>query len=283
MNDIFSDIINDLASAGIKSPRLEARIIIAEVLKCSTGEIGTATKVSAEQRQQITCLVNKRKQHAPLDKILGHKEFYKWDFTVNEDVLSPRPDTEILLENALKYAPKDKKIKILDLGTGSGCLLISLLKELPLAYGVAADVSESALNVAQKNAANLNVSERIKFIHADWFSPDFCSLIGNTFDIIVTNPPYIPTNDITDLDDEVRLFDPLLALDGGTDGYASYRKIASLIPLLLKSKGYIFIEAGMGQALHINDIFAGFNLQPIDIVPDLAGIDRCIILQKSVA
>jgi release factor glutamine methyltransferase len=198
-------------------------------------------------------------------------------------VLSPRPDTEILLENALKYAPKDKKIKILDLGTGSGCLLISLLKELPLAYGVAADVSESALNVAQKNAANLNVSERIKFIHADWFSPDFCSLIGNTFDIIVTNPPYIPTNDINDLDDEVRLFDPLLALDGGTDGYASYRKIASLIPLLLKSKGYIFIEAGMGQALHINDIFAGFNLQPIDIVPDLAGIDRCIILQKSVA
>lgn len=283
MENIFNFVVQSLVKAGIESPRLEARILIAEVLHCRPEDVYDGINISAEARQKIINMLKQRLQHMPLDKIIGHKEFYKYDFWVNENVLSPRPDTEILLEKALTLAQNNSAKKLLDLGTGSGCLIISLLKELPTTQGVAVDISNQAIAVAQQNAINLQVSDRLQFVNADWFAADFVKKIGQEFEIIVSNPPYIPRSDIKDLAPEVKDFDPMLALDGGNSGYDSYEKIAELAPQLLTDNGYILLEAGVGQAPKIADIFTKHVLRLVDIVKDLSGIERCVILQKVVA
>lgn len=283
MSGIFQDIMAKLMAAGIGSPRLETRLILANILQCDANEISESISLTADQQKEAQILAEKRASHQPLDKILGHKEFYKWDFMTNENVLSPRPDTEIILESALQYAAQiksEKKLRFLDLGTGSGCLILSMLKEFPLAEGIAVDISAPALEVARCNALRLGVADRVRFIQADWFADDFCSTIGTMCGIIVTNPPYIPTNDIAALEDEVKKYDPLSALDGGQSGYDSYIKIAQHTPQLLAENGRIFIEAGIGQARQISEIFEQNGLKLTKIVPDLSGIERCVILQK---
>ena len=280
MKDFFDNIIQKLSVAGITNPRLEARLIISEVVNCQPSEIHSAVKLTVKQQKDITHLISQRILHKPLDKILGHREFYKYDFLVNEDVLSPRADTEILVESVLQYADIKQKLKILDLGTGSGCIIETLLKELPNAEGYAVDISAKALQTAKQNAQRLNIIDRLHFVQADWFSDDFVSFFSSSFDMIVSNPPYIPSNDICKLDTEVKDYDPLLALDGGNDGYKSYCRIAELTPQLLNTNGYIFLEAGYGQAEHIADIFTVHNLKLLNIIADLSGTARCIILKK---
>ena len=283
MADYFSQIVQKLAQAKIANPRLEARLLLAEVLRCSPAEIYAGIEVLAEDIKKTEVLLEQRLKHKPLDKILGHREFYKYNFAVNEDVLSPRPDTEILIESALEILPKMPAAKILDLGCGSGCIIETLLKEIPPAIGCAVDISEKALAVARQNADNLAVSERLRFVNASWFAPDFTDIIGEKFDMIVSNPPYIPTAEIKGLEVEVKDYDPFGALDGGISGYDSYERIAQVAPKLLKNGGYILLEAGQGQAQKITDIFTAQGLKLLKIVNDLAGIERCVILQKAVA
>lgn len=280
MNHAFDLIVQQLASAGIPSPRLEARLLIAAVLQCAPSAVFTDTELSAAQKHRLNQLLQQRLAHKPLDKILGHREFYKFDFVVDENVLSPRPDTEILVEEALKLLPA-APADVLDLGTGSGCIIASILAERPQARGVAVDISASSLQVARQNAENLGLSERLRFMRADWFDADFIRQIGQKFTLIVSNPPYIPTSDISALEPEVKDYDPLAALDGGSDGFASYRRIAELAPELLQAGGYILLEAGIGQAAEIADEFSRNGLKHIRTVNDLAGIARCVILQKS--
>lgn len=279
---VFSSLVQNLVAAGISSPRLEARLLLAYVLHCdeNAAQILNLEALPAEQQAELARLVNRRTvEHCPLDKILGVKDFYKYRFAVNENVLSPRPDTEIILEQALRLCNAEN-CRVLDLGTGSGCLLLSLLKEKPSARGVGVDASPQALEVARQNAQNLGVSPRVTWLQADWFAPDFLKQVGNGFDIIVSNPPYIPDADIAELAPEVRGHDPYLALSGGRSGYDSYAQIAEHAPFLLQKGGYILLEAGIGQAQHISELFAAQGLQPVSIVPDLAGIDRCVILKK---
>lgn len=279
MSGIFEQTVRQLATAGIASPRLEARLLIAHVLNCPAAEVLSDIMLSAEQLNILQTLLKQRLKHKPIDKIVGHREFYKYDFRVDENVLSPRPDTEILVEKALQMLP-DGEFNILDLGTGSGCIIESVLAQRPTAHGVAVDISAQSLNVARNNAENLGLEKRIQFIQADWFDTDFIRQIGQKFTAIVTNPPYIPTADILKLEPDVKDYDPLLALDGGNDGFDSYRRIASLTPSLLKDGGYIFIEAGSGQASEIAAIFTQSGLKHIATAADLAGIARCVILQK---
>ena len=283
MTDFFSQIIQKLVAEKIENPRLEARLMIAEALQCHPEEVYQNTKLTDEQQKKTEFMLEQRLKHKPLDKILGHREFYKYDFKVNEDVLSPRPDTEILLEAALEILSGMLEPKILDLGCGSGCILESLLKEIPHAIGCAVDVSAKALAVARQNADSLAVSERLRFVKASWFDDDFTDVVGTKFDMIVSNPPYIPSADIETLDTEVKDYDPLLALDGGKSGYDSYERIAEVTQELLKDNGYILLEAGFGQAQKIADIFAAQEFKLLKIVSDLAGIERCVILQKAVA
>ena len=279
MNDYFDFILQKLIAAGIENPRLETRILLAAVLQCAPSEIFGNVKLSVAQQRAAEDMLQQRLAHKPLDKIIGRREFYKANFVVNENVLSPRPDTEILVEEAIKLLP-DTAVEILDLGTGSGCIIESILAEKPQARGVAVDISAAALQTARLNAENLQLTTRLDFVNADWFAPDFCAKIGKKFDMIVSNPPYIPTADIATLAAEVKNYDPAAALDGGADGYDSYRRIAELAPELLQNGGYILLEAGIGHAEKIADIFCNHKLKLINIVPDLNGISRCIILQK---
>ena len=279
MNLNFAEICQTLAKNGVKSPRLETRLIMAFVLQCLPAEVFSDSVLTAEQNRKAYEIIKRRLQHEPLDKIFGHREFYKYDFIVDKNVLSPRPDTEIIVEEAVSLAHNN--MSILDLGTGSGCIIESILSEFPQMRGVAIDISAETLDVARRNAEKLGISRRLHFILADWFSDDICQTIGQKFDIIVSNPPYIPAKEIATLDAEVKNNDPLTALDGGEDGLQSYRRIAEITPMLLNDKGYIILEAGINQAHEIADIFVAHKLKLLKILPDLSGIERCVVLQKS--
>lgn len=283
MTDFFSEIVAELAQAQIPCPRLEARELFAFVQHKNTSEIYAGCPVSLAEKEQISALVQKRLVHFPLDKIIGRKGFYKNEFICNEDVLSPRPETEIIVEQALSLLPPQASANILDLGTGSGCIIESILAENPQWSGTAVDASEKALQTARQNAASLQLENRLQFIKANWFDTDFLTHFPKKFEIIVTNPPYIPLADIEQLEPEVKEHDPMLALSGGESGFDSYKRIAELAPPLLHNNGRILIEAGIGQAQKIADIFAGHGLLLHKIVTDLAGIERCVILQKKVA
>ena len=264
------ELIEGLWNGGITSPRMEAEII----LRYAAPNYPTYTASENEKAKEI---MKRRINHEPMDKILGFREFYKYTFKVTKDVLSPRPDTEILLESALSAVDKNKPQTILDLGTGSGCILLSLLKECQKAKGTGVDISEAALKVASENAVNLAVADRVEFINESWNDIDFSD---QKYDIIVSNPPYIPSAEILTLEKEVKDNDPIVALDGGKDGYKCYKDIAKLVPNILKTNGYIFLEAGYGQAEEISRIFVSFGLSEVAIKSDLSGIKRCVILKK---
>ena len=221
MSSFFTEIIEQLTKVHIDSPRLETRLIFAYVLNKDISEIYENIDTNSTQKENILSLVNKRIQGYPLDKILGHKEFYKYDFIVDENVLSPRPDTEILVEEAINLIKTKNLNNIVDLGTGSGCIILSILKDCPQLKGYAVDISEKALTIATENAKKLNITQNIKFIKSSWFDKDFINRIDAKFDIIVTNPPYIPSNDIPKLSKEVKDHDPLMALTSGSDGRIS--------------------------------------------------------------
>ena len=280
MTDYFSQIVQKLIKGGIENPRLEARILLAHVLHFDPDEIFAGIDVSLENEQKVDALLQQRLAHKPLDKIIGKKAFYKTEFKVNEQVLSPRPDTEILVEEAIECLRNIQSPHILDLGTGSGCIIETLLQELPMAEATAVDISAAALQIAGENAVFTGVAERLKFIKADWFDTDFINLFEDRFDVIVSNPPYIPTADIARLDEEVKQYDPLVALDGGISGFDSYRRIAEIAPRLLKDGGSILLEAGINQAAEIQKIFTLSGLRHVKTVKDLAGIDRCVIMRK---
>lgn len=280
MEDFFEEIIKRLSVGGIPSPRLEARFIASAVQNKDLNELPANPRFNETQKQKVTELVSLRLQHWPLDKLLGEKGFYKYDFIVNENVLSPRPDTEVLVEAAISYAQRMNAPKILDLGTGSGCIILSILGDIPSATGVAVDISAKALDVAMQNARRLHLDSRLKFVHGSWFDNDLVEKIIPPFDMIVSNPPYIPHDDIAGLDEEVREHDPLSALDGGADGMLHYRQIAAVGYNFLRPGGLILLEGGLNQEREIADIFVsvGFSLQ--NILADLAGINRCVILKK---
>lgn len=280
MSDYFLQIVQRLAQAGIENPRLEARLLTAHVLSLEPDEVFADIFISAENKEKIELLLQQRLAHKPLDKVIGKRAFYKAEFAVSEQVLSPRPDTEILVEEALEYLRHIQSPKVLDLGTGSGCIIETLLAEIPEAEGTAVDISAEALKVARLNAQNLNVAQRLNFIRADWFAADFINLFNDKFDVIVSNPPYIPTADIVNLEPEVKEYDPMYALDGGTSGFDSYKRIAEIAPMLLKDGGYVLLEAGINQAAEIQNIFTFSGLQYVKTVKDLAGIDRCVIMRK---
>ncbi len=216
-------------------------------------------------------VIEKRKMGEPLSKILGHRGFWRGDFIVDENVLDPRADSETLIQAVLeKFPDKNQPLRILDLGTGSGCLLISLLMEYKKAFGVGVDISQKALQIAKKNALKNNVK-------ADFICTDMENLSPNlgVFDIVISNPPYIPTKEIETLDKNVKDYDPVMALDGGEDGLKFYRIIAEKAPAPL-----IFLEIGKGQEKGVQEIFENKNWHLWDTKKDFGGIIRVLIFKK---
>ena len=278
-SNLFEDVVRRLAEGQIPSPRLEARLLIANTLGVDANELNPfVVKLDDAQTEKLMQSLQDRLKHKPICKIIGKKAFYKYDFHVDCNVLSPRPDTEILVEAAIHLGQENKLTRVLDLGTGSGCILLSVLADLPNAKGVGIDISDKALEIAQTNAEMLGVVSRVELMRASWFDDNLS--LGDKFDLIVSNPPYIKSADIATLDTEVKDYDPMLALDGGADGYRDYKKLAERIPSWIKDGGYVLLEVGIGQAEKVAQIFQEKGLSLCKIVKDLAGINRCVILKK---
>ncbi len=278
---LISEKLQYLKEKGIETSKLELRMLMEHVLQLAPHQsLLLSQELTPKQITKFSKLVEIRGQHKPIDKIIGKKGFYKYEFKVSEDVLSPRPDTETLLEKAIDLIKNKENISILELGVGSGCIIISLLAENINAHGVGIDISNKALKIAEENANNLKVYDRLKLINTSWFNDDIIKTIGKNFDIIISNPPYIKSSKIPLLDNEVKNFDPLIALDGGKDGLRDYRHISKISKNLLKNDGFLLFEIGENQAQDVINIGKQHNLNLFEIIKDLNNIDRCIILKK---
>ncbi len=262
-----------LAAAGIESARREARLLLAHALEMNPDEL-LAGSAEVPDPDKFEDLIVRRVAREPLAYIVGTKEFWSLPFAVGPGTLIPRPETEILVEELCRRFDRNEPLAILDLGTGSGCLIISALREFPHARGFAVDRSADSLKWARKNAEILGVRSRIDFLQSDW-------LEEGAFDVVLSNPPYIKSTDIPGLAPEVSRFEPPGALDGGGDGLAAYRAMAPLMPSLLKAGGRLFWEIGVGQSGEVSAFLRAQDLATEAIVPDLAGIPRCIVAQRT--
>lgn len=248
-----------LREQGIDTAGLDARLLLQEVLNLDhAGLIADPQRtLSAEEEVRLALLLARRAAREPVSRILGWREFYGRRFAVSPAVLDPRPDSETLIDAALELARQQPVQTIIDLGTGSGILALTLLAEWPHARAVATDKSSAALAIARSNAEALGVAARLNLQEADWWQG-----VEGQFDLIVSNPPYIVAGEITSLTADVRNHDPLSALDGGTDGLECYRQIAGGLTRHLRDQGLILVEVGAGQAEDVKDIFFanGFNV-----------------------
>ncbi|MFN3400045.1 MAG: peptide chain release factor N(5)-glutamine methyltransferase, partial [Ferrovibrio sp.] len=223
-------------------------------------------------------MLQRRLRREPVSKIIGRREFWSLDFRTSPDVLDPRGDSETLVAGVLAAIPDRRaSLRIVDFGTGSGCLLLSLLHELPNATGVGIDVSPPALSVAQDNAERLGLSSRCLFRLGSWGKG-----IEGTFDILISNPPYIESGVVPGLEPEVADYDPLLALDGGADGLDAYRALLPDLARLATKDAFAALEVGMGQDVAVSHLLAGAGFGEIAVLPDLSGIGRVVTGRKSV-
>ena len=262
----------------IDTPRLDAEILLAYVLNCRRLTLYTdAEKIlTEEQISRFEKLIERRIKKIPVAYLIGTKEFFGLNFVVNENVLIPRPDTEILTQCAIEFLQTfDGEKNFLDIGTGSGAICISILKFCKNSFAAATDISEKSLEVAKLNAKKFNVDDRVNFFYGNLFEP-----IGEKkFAAIISNPPYIPTAEIKTLQDEVKN-EPLRALDGGEDGLNFYREIISQSPKFLLNGGLLAVEIGINQAAAVKKIFAENNFCDIEILKDLAGLERVICARQ---
>jgi release factor glutamine methyltransferase len=254
----------------VDNPRLEARLLLAHALGLTRADLirdpGRTVDATAFQ-----ALLDRRLNHEPLALILGRREFWSLDFQVSPATLIPRPDSETLIEAALAVlSGQPPPARILDLGTGTGCLLLALLHEFPSAFGIGIDIAPAAAQLAHSNAIKLGLADRAAFIVGDW-----TNALNGRFDLLVSNPPYIPTADIAGLMPEVALHEPRRALDGGPDGFDAYRTILRDLPNRLCRGGVAVLELGAGQASCVSSLAhgAGFDTS---LHLDLAGIHRAI-------
>ena len=270
-----------LKEKGIETNRFELKLLLAAALEIEPSSLPFYTAdVNETAAKKFEKMVTRRAEGCPVDKIIGLKGFYKYDFVVNENVLSPRPETEIMVEKALVLLKNIPSPRLLEFGIGSGCILLSVLKELLQSRGIGIDVSTKALTVATQNAERLDVQNRLELKNISWFDAAADKLGDDSFDIIFSNPPYIPSAEIPLLDKEVRSFDPMVALDGGADGLKDYGRLSALAAKLLKKGGFLLFEIGEGQA---DDVISQAQQQGLSIyerVKDLAQTERCIILKK---
>ncbi len=267
-----------LRKVGVRTPLLDARLLLQEVLKITYEQLLTQAKRELTDAEivEFESLMDRRIKREPVSKILGVKEFWSLDFKVTTDTLDPRPDSETIINEVIKnYTDKEAELKFLDLGTGSGCLIITLLKEYPNATGLAIDKSLEALKVATENAETHKVDKRLELIQSDWLSN-----VNGRFDIIVSNPPYIKKEALDYLPAEVRLYDPRLALDGGQDGLEIYKKLIPEVGNHLDILGKCFMEIGKWQEALVADIIKDNGYEIENIEQDLTGIPRVINFNK---
>ena len=278
---VLKDATNKLKNYGVTMPELDSRILLAHYLKVSKEYliINPDLKLSTEQLKEYSTYISRRGQGEPTSKITQTKEFYGREFIVNESVLDPRPDSELIIDVVKENFSKDEDIKILDLGTGSGCLIITLLLELRNSKGIGLDISEKAINVALLNAGKYSLDDRLSFVVSDWLE----SININSFNVIISNPPYIPNDQISELAAEVKDFDPILALNGGDDGLICYENILrQLNDNKLNLKSMIIMELFSENKNKVIESFIeyGFEREKIEIRKDYNSKDRIIFIKQ---
>jgi release factor glutamine methyltransferase len=268
-----------LRAACIETPELDARLLLCDAagLTHEAYVVAPETLLAQEVAARFDAMIARRLEGEPVSRIVGAKEFYGRTFAVDRHTLDPRADTETLIDAVLDTLLREGRhgdgLRILDLGTGTGAILLTLLAELPLAQGVGSDVSEGALQIARHNSHELGVAHRVEFAAGDWFEP-----IEGRFDIVVSNPPYIASAEIAGLSREVR-YDPLIALDGGADGLQAYRRIASGVGRILNPEGLVFLEIGETQGEAVLALLREGGLKIDSGMPiwtDLAGRQRAV-------
>ena len=280
MSETIKDFVSRnaalLAAAGVENPETDIRLLIEHVLKIDHAALLMNLNrmlVNAEVKD-LDAAIARRAKREPVSRIIGRRGFWKYDFKVTPQTLDPRPDSETLVEAALKYATP-APTTILDLGTGTGCLLLSLLGEWINSKGVGLDISSEAVATARENAKDLKLDTRATFTEIDWahYTPPA------PFDLVISNPPYIAVGEMPGLAPEVTDYDPVTALLGGADGLDCYRSIAGLLPRFLKKGGWVVFEIGHAQANDVKSILANRGAAVIHTVQDLAGSDRVIVAQ----
>lgn len=278
MNVTAKELLQSTLKAKVALAPLDARILLLHALEISLVEFIAEPNqpVTKEKELSFNALIERRLLGEPVSQIVQHKEFWSLPFFVNSDVLTPRPDSEAVIELALEQFPKDRALNILDIGTGSGCLIAALLSEFPNAKGVALDKSAAALKVAEHNFAALNLQSRVEVRQGD-----FTSDLSGQFDLIVSNPPYIAEDDAESLAVDVREYEPHIALFATGDGYDAYKSIIPQLPGLMNEGACVIFEVGAGQAARVRDLLketmdhASWEGRLIE-KKDLAGIERAI-------
>ena len=263
-----------LKAGRIDSPSIDARLLLEAAAGASRMDILTDPyrTVSTEQQTTLDGYVERRLKREPVSRILGRKGFWKIMLNVTPDVLSPRPDTETILDIVMLAHARHEAFSVIDLGTGSGAILLAVLSERPAAHGVGTDISSEALAVARENAANLDLDGRATFLRTEWAE----GFGDHSFDLVVSNPPYIPSGDIPGLDPEVREHDPILALDGGPDGLQAYRDLAPEIFRILKPGGVFAVEIGWDQSDAVKALFEAAGFTGVIVVKDLGDRHRVV-------
>ncbi|MEQ1706931.1 MAG: peptide chain release factor N(5)-glutamine methyltransferase [Terricaulis sp.] len=270
---LWTEVRQRLERAGIESPVADSRLLVEAGAGVTRLDIITDPRrqMSADQIAAVAALARRREKREPLAQILGRAHFWTFELAVNSSVLIPRPETELLVETALDALAPGAPTRVLDLGIGSGAILLAILSERPLASGVGIDVSEDALVVVQANATMLGLEQRVLLRRGDWGREQ-----EGGFDVVVSNPPYIVTQDLAGLQPEVARFEPHLALDGGADGLSAYRAILADLPRLLNPGGTFAFEVGQGQADEVRVLAERAGLATETPKLDLSGIARVV-------
>ena len=268
-----------LEAAGLGGPVIDARLLVEAAAGATRADIvgDPYRQLTAEQEATLADYLNRRENREPVSHILGRKGFWKIMLSVTRDVLTPRPDTETIMDAVLPAFPADMAFNVLDLGVGSGAILLAILAERPAAKGLGIDVSEEALAVARENAANLGLAGRLALLRGDWTA----GLGDESFDLVVSNPPYIATDVIETLEPEVRDHEPRLALDGGPDGLDHYRILAPEILRVLKPGGMFAVEIGFDQKQAVEDLFRAAGARGVRTIRDLSTRDRVVTGTKN--
>jgi release factor glutamine methyltransferase len=263
-----------LKAARVDSPVIDARLLVEAACEATRTDIITDPYrvVSAEQARQLEDYVARREKREPVSHILGRKGFWKIMVGVNRDVLTPRPESEVIVDLALHAFDDGRHFRVLDLGVGSGAIVLAILAERSGAKGLGIDISEEALAVARDNAAHLRLSNRLALLRGDWTA----GLAENEFDLVVSNPPYIASHVIETLEPEVAVHEPRLALDGGPDGLAAYRTLAPEILRVLKPSGIFAVEIGHDQKADVEALFQAAGALNVVTIKDLSDRDRVV-------
>ena len=277
IENILNEGTNSLQKSKVPNPQLDSEILLSSSIKRDKKHIILNPKelLNSGQLNKFKSLIERRKKGEPIAYLINKKEFWKDEFYVNKDVLIPRPDTELIIEQVLKIYSKDVHLQVLDIGTGSGCILLSILKERPNFYGTGIDISKKSINISKFNAKQLNLINRVKL-----FNSSVDNFKIGKYDLIVSNPPYIELLNLKYLEKNVVNFEPKLALNGGLDGFSKIRKVINKAGTLIKKNGKFILEIGFNQKNKVKKILKEEGFYVNKAIKDYGKNDRCIISTK---